>query len=138
MRGCGCLLPAVAVMLLLACVGVAGCRTVEYVPVERARVDSVYVTAWSRDSIRVTDSVYVREKGDTVREYRWRYVYRDRAVHDTVFVERCDSVAVPYPVERRLTRWERWKMSAGGWCTGALVTVVLGLLVWMAVRFRRR
>ncbi len=132
------MLRAAAVALLLACVCMAGCRTVEYVPVERVRTDSVYVTAWSRDSIRVTDSVYVREKGDTVREYRWRYVYRDRAVHDTVFVERRDSVAVPYAVERRLTRWERWKMRAGGWCMLLAALFVPVVLLWMVRRFRRR
>lgn len=132
------MVPAVSVLLLLVVLCLCGCRTVEYVPVDRVRVDSVYIAAWSRDSIRVTDSVYIREKGDTVREYRWREVYRDRAVHDTVFVERRDSVAVPYPVERRLSGWERWKMMAGGWCMMLVAVFVAVLLVWMAVRFRRR
>lgn len=138
MRGAGCFLPAAVGLMVWLSVVMPGCRTVEYVPVERVRTDSVYVTAWHRDSVYVTDSVYIREKGDTVREYRWRYVYRDRAVHDTVFVDRMDSVQVPYPVERQLTRWERWKMKAGGWCMMLMAVFVPVLLVWMAVRFRRK
>jgi len=32
-----------------------------------------------------------------------------------------DSVQVPYPVERKLTRWESMKMELGGWAFGGLI-----------------
>lgn len=53
-------------------------------------------------------------------------------VRDTT-VWRDREVMVPYPVERELTWWERWKMEAGGFAlAGVGVLVVIG--VWKLVR----
>lgn len=53
-------------------------------------------------------------------------------VRDTT-VWRDREVMVPYPVERELTWWERWKMEAGGFAlAGVGVLVVIG--VWRFVQ----
>lgn len=53
-------------------------------------------------------------------------------VRDTT-VWRDREVMVPYPVERELTWWERWKMEAGGFAlAGVGVLVVIG--VWKGVK----
>lgn len=110
-----------------------GCKTVRYVPVPeyhtlyKTRVDTVQ--RW--DSVYFRDSVYIAVKGDTVyltkthwRE-RFRNVYHIKA--DTVMQR--DSILVPYPVEKQLTKWQRWKMDAGGWAMGvAAVLVILVIL----------
>lgn len=49
-------------LLLVIC----SCRTVKYVPVETVKVDTTYINKLQRDSIYMLDSVYVKEKGDTV------------------------------------------------------------------------
>lgn len=54
-------------------------------------------------------------------------------------VERVDSVRVPYPVERELTRWERVKMDFGGaaiWGLGGAL-IAVGILAWMGRKRRR-
>ena len=64
------------------------CRSIRYVPVETIRTDSLYLTVHERDSIHIKDSVYIREKGDSVFVDKWHIVYRDRMKRDTVYIER--------------------------------------------------
>lgn len=41
-----------------------------------------------------------------------------------------DSIPVPYPVEKPLTKWQRWKMDLGGWGMGvAAVMVIVGVIL---------
>ena len=91
----------------------SSCTRTMYVPVTSVQHDSIYLHTHSRDSIVVRDSVKIREKGDTVWLERWRIEYRDRIRTDTAYIERRDSIQVPYPVERKLSRKERLYMSAG-------------------------
>ena len=102
-----------------------GCKSVKYVPVETVRFDTTYINKVQRDSVVRYDSVYVREKGDTVWLEKFRYVYRDKLVRDTLYVNRTDSVRVPYPVEKELTRWERFRLDVGGYAIFTVITVVL-------------
>ena len=120
-------------LLLFVLITLTGCKTVRYVPVPeyhtlyKTRVDTVQ--RW--DSVYFRDSVYIAVKGDTVyltkthwRE-RFRNVYHIKA--DTIMQR--DSIPVPYPVEKQLTKWQRWKMDAGGWAMGvAAVLVILVIL----------
>ena len=63
-------------MLILLAMAVTSCRSVRYVPVETVKHDSVYFNKVVRDSIHVKDSVLVIVKGDTVTEFRYKYVDR--------------------------------------------------------------
>jgi len=46
---------------------------------------------------KIPNSVFVKEKGDTLIMERYRYLYRDKFVRDSVFIN--DTIRVPYPVE---------------------------------------
>ena len=124
-------------ILALVCL-LCGCKQVQYVPVETVRLDSIYLTQTLRDSIVRYDSVYVRDKGDTLYVERWKYLYRDKVRVDTMVSVRVDTLAVPYPVEKRLTRWERMKMEAGGYAIVAGCAAVLVVTGWMVYRIRRK
>ena len=119
--------------LFFALMSLTGCKTVKFVPVPefhtlyKMRVDTVQ--RW--DSVYFRDSVYIAVKGDTVyltkthwRE-RFRNVYHIKA--DTVM--QLDSIRVPYPVEKPLTKWQQWKMDMGGWAMGVAVLLVILLVV---------
>lgn len=128
-------------MILLAIVALAviSCRThTVYLPAESVRTDTVRIVSLQRDSVRTTDSVFVAVKGDTVRIERWRTRERWRVGRDTLWRVRTDSVAVPYPVERRLTRWERAKREAGGVAIGIAFVALSVAVVWLLKRIRRR
>ena len=94
-----------------------GCKTKEYIKVPSVRTEYVCRTDTfaKLDSIYMKDSVYVFQKGDTV--FHNKVVYRDRYHNiykvktDTII--KTDSVAVPYPIERQLTKNEQRLMSLG-------------------------
>lgn len=111
----------------------SGCKSVQYVPVETVRTDSVYIDRYQHDSIYQRDSIFVNRwtAGDTVYQDKvvWKYVYRDKVVYDTVAILRSDTVRVPYPVERRLTTWEQVRLNVGGWAIAILIitfTIIIG------------
>lgn len=111
--------------LLSVCLMIVSCRSVKYVPVETVKTDSVYVNKVERDSIRLQDSIFVFVKGDTVRIEKYKYLYRDRVVVDTVYKVQCDTIRVPYPVEKPLTRWQKWKLDLGGFAMAGIAAVIL-------------
>lgn len=126
----------VLVVGVLASAFLASCRSVRYVPAETVRSDTVYMNRVERDSVVRYDSVYVRDKGDTVWLERYKYVYRDKWRTDTLYVGRSDTVRVPYPVERELSRWERVKMDAGGVAIGALVLALAVTIAYIVRKLR--
>lgn len=120
--------------LLLLC----GCRT-EYVPIESVRYDSVMIEKLMRDSVFVRDSVYLKEKGDTIYKYKDRFVYVYKNRVDTFFAEKIREIEVPVPVERKLTWWERVKLNYAEWVIAVLVAIALvyALRQWLARKIRK-
>lgn len=118
--------------LVITALLLTACRTTRTVTVERVTHDTLYQTQHHRDSIYMHDSIYVREKGDTIRIERWHTQYRDRWKTDTVYISKTDSVPKPYPVEvvkevpARLTWWQQARMHVGG--------IVIFLLIILAAR----
>ena len=123
----------ILVVFVLMCLMalLVSCRT-QYVTVPEYHTEYVSKTDTfiQRDSIRQHDSIYVAVKGDTVTVERYSILYRDRlcekAVHDTII--KTDSVRVPYPVEKQLTRWQQMKVDFGEY---AFVFVAIALLVFI-------
>lgn len=124
------------VVLLLLCL--CGCRT-EYVPLEVVRYDSIVFVSLDRDSVFVRDSVFLKEKGDTVFKYKDRFVYVYKVRVDTFYMEKMREVEVPVPVERKLTWWERVKLEYAEWLIGVLVAIALvyALRKWIARKVRK-
>ena len=128
---------AVAVVLLVA---LCSCRSVRYVEVPRVSRDTLRVVQVEtrRDSVR--DSIFLREfvRGDTV--YMVKYVerlrWRDRWRVDTVQAVRVDSVGVPYPVERKVSRWDKVRYMWRGSAVGLVLAAVAVAVVWLRRRYR--
>ena len=121
------------------------CTRKVYVPTETVRTEykDRVVENLRVDTVAMRDSVAVYVNGDTVRITKYRDRWRTRIIerHDTCTVTKTDSVQVPVQVERKLTRWERTKMDAGGIAIGILgVAALCGLawLAWLAYKKRRR
>lgn len=119
----------------------AGCKSVQYVPVETVRSDSIYVDRYKRDSIYQRDSVFVNRwtAGDTVYQDKvvWKYVYRDKVKYDTVAILRSDTVRVPYPVERKNTKWEQIRLDVGGWAIGVVIITILIVIGCMVYKLKK-
>ena len=132
---------AVAIILIFALCGVlSSCTSVRYVEVPRVSRDTLRVVQVEtrRDSVR--DSIFLREfvQGDTI--YRVKYVerlrWRDRWRVDTLRAVRVDSVAVPYPVERNVSRRDKVRYMWRGVAVGLVLAVVAIAVVWLRRRYR--
>lgn len=116
-------------------ISLAGCKSVQYVPMETVRTDSIYVDRYQRDSIYQRDSVFVNRwtAGDTIYQDKvvWKYVYRDKVKYDTVAILRSDTINVPYPVECKLSKWEQLKLNVGGWAISIIIITLILLMGYM-------
>ena len=126
----------VALLLILLVMMCSGCASTKYVPVETVKTDTLYLSKVERDSVRVHDSIFVKEwqKGDTIYRDRdrWHTEYVEKQVHDTLYQSKVDSVAVPYTVEKDLTWWERQKIRFGE----LAMIIMAGLLCFVVIRFK--
>ena len=125
------------------------CKT-EYIPVETSHTEH----HWHTDSIIQKDSV-VKESMTTVMqldsaamakygiqlknaERAWlvkswelerqiENLQKLTAIRDTVR----DTIQVPYPVEKKLSKWQQTKVDWGGWAMlGVLVVIILFLFIF--------
>lgn len=105
------------------------CRSVQYVPVETIQRDSIYITQHRIDSVLRVDSTSLKEsaKGDTIfiEKTKWQFRYRYQSIIDTMYIERIDSVQVPYPVEKKLSKWQSFKQDIGGIAIGVAIALVI-------------
>lgn len=124
-------------MLVFIIFMLASCRT-EYIPVESVRYDSIYFAKLQKDSIYIQDSIYIKEKGDTVFVDKFKYVYKYVNLQDTCYIEKKDSILIPYPVERKLTWWERKTQNLGDWVAELIIIVILYRLVGWMIRKTRK
>ena len=118
-------------MAILMLVGMlaGSCRSIQYVPVETVKYEYITRDSIQLDSVYVKDSILIRQKSDTVFLDKYRYVYKYKYIDKVDTVLRVDSVAVPYPVEKKLTRWQQMKMDFGAMATGILA-LLLGITVF--------
>jgi hypothetical protein len=124
-------------MLGMVATALVGCRTREVVvTVPEYHPDTLYVAKVERDSVFVQDSVWVREKGDTVLVDRWHVSYKERVRVDTVYEHRIDTVAKVVEVPtgktsdtKKFTWWQRVRMTLGDIALVLIVAVIVILTV---------
>ena len=118
--GCaGAIVFWLVLVILMLCF--ASCKT-RTIVVETVRTDTTYIAKHMRDSIYVHDSTYIH----------------DRAVHDTTYIAKTDSVPVPYPVEvkvpRELSWWQKALQRIGGIALGLMLMWIIWK-VWKLWKF---
>ena len=106
-------------------------------PMETVVRDSLYITQRMIDRVLIRDSVFERQVHDTIYRYRERETVRYLSLRDTLYIERRDSVSVPYPVERELTKWESARMRMGDILLVSVNIVLIYVVIWM-IRRRKR
>lgn len=126
-----------------------GCRTVRFVPVPeyhtlyKTRADTVQHRDSVRDvqwmTAREVESMQLAALGIQIKGLKNALlVERDKLLqkisnekaHKVDTIMQRDSIPVSYPVEKPLTKWQRWKMDLGGWAMGvAAVMVIVGVIL---------
>ena len=147
-------------MLILLASAVCSCSRVQYVPLPSVSqvkdsvnlIDSVSIRyeVVKVDSVRIKDStVIVQDKdGNIIMEKYYRETERYRSLendynelrrrYESLKAEKRDSVPVPYPVEKELSRWQKLKMDVGGIAIVAVLLALAAAGVLLFLRMRRR
>lgn len=131
-------LVGMVVLLLLAML--ASCKTTRYVSVPEYHKEYINRTDTflRSDTLFRLDSVVIRQQGDTtvIEKIRWqnRFVNVYKVKTDTIM--KSDSIRVPYPVEKKLSKWQQLRLDFGGWAMLVLGLLVAGIGVSWAVRKR--
>lgn len=136
----------VALLLLLS-----GCGSVRYVPVETVKTERVSKTDTiiQKDTVRSEketiirearpeDSVIIARLGIRLRENERLLILLQKELseqksnayeshRDTVL--KTDSIRVPYPVEKKLSWWERQKIAFGEWVFGVMAVLLLVVII---------
>ena len=126
------------IILLTSAIWFSSCRSIRHIPIETVKHDSIYISKILHDSIYQRDSIYVDRKGDTVLIYKDRYLYKYKNLIDTMYINRIDSIQIPYSVEKQLTRWQSVKMELGGWIFGVIKLFALFFVGWMVFRMKEK
>lgn len=92
--------------------------------------DTTYISKVQVDSVFRRDSVFVKEKNDTIYIYKEKVRDRYRLLRDTVYRHKVDSVYIDrvreVKVEKELTAWQRFRLR-GFW---ALLAAIACWIVW--------
>ena len=144
------MLAAIALGALLS-----SCRSTHYIPVETTitEVKEVHDTIRIQDTIKNEKQIVVRE-ADTLEierinaEYGFKLDKAQKTIlilnkelqqqshkEDEVkekIVYKTKEVQVPYPVERKLSKWEQIKIDLGGWMVGFIILSIIVFCVYLA------
>ena len=128
------------IVALLICALFSSCTTTKYVPVPEYHTDTVRIVQHQRDSIYLSDSIYVSDfvRSDTVYKTteRWHTQWRERIVRDTIYQSKRDSI--PYPVEvikevpAKLTWWQQTRLHI---INVLMMFGIIWLIVWIVKIF---
>ncbi len=101
------------------------------------------------------EKLVLSDKGDTLRHDRetvvYRATYREKELEKLVEAQsdsirmlqqklesaKADSIQVPYPVEKRLTRWQQTKVDYGGFSLAANLALLCIPVLWLIKKFRK-
>lgn len=125
----------IAVILVVVLLLATSCspRIIEHI---RYQHDTTYVEHFRVDSAFRKDSVFIKEKNDTVYQYVEKIRERYRMIHDTTYVHQVDTVMcehiVEVKVEKPLTPWQNFRMTLG---TIAIFATLLALAIWAIRKF---
>lgn len=122
------------IIMLVFC----SCSSIKYVPVETVRTEYKTRDSIRYDSIYQRDSIYMQLKGDSVYLYKYKYLYRYLTINKTDTVLKTDSIQVPYPIEKELTRWQEIKIELGGWAFGIIISFGLIIVGWLVYKWRNK
>lgn len=142
------------IIYIIALLALIGCSRIQYVPVKELQFEKITL----KDTIVKTvlipyfDTIYIQN--DTISHLKNQYaeswakwingalfhslrIFPDSIPVRVVYrdVERIRKQEIPIEVERKLSKWEQFKMDVGGWAIGLLSGVFLigigFIIIWL-------
>lgn len=124
--------------LLLSVVAVVSCKTIKYIEVPQVTHDTIQIYNTKVDSIRFYDSISVKGLNDTIFIEKYRYRDRYHFVRDSIYLSKVDTVTKVQieQIEKKLTKWQTFKMRFGGYSFGFLLALIVGCAVYLFMKFK--
>ena len=119
----------IVIVILLLLLLLTGCRSIQYVPVDRVHTEFVNRT----DSIFLKDSVFIHEKkvNDTIFIYRTKVQYKYVSKHDTI--NKTDTI----PIIRTVTVTKVVEKNKLYWWQVVLMTIGLGAIIYVITKLKK-
>ena len=154
LKGC-CWLFLVMVLAIFLGVLFGSCKSVQFLPVEtiRTEIKQIHGTIKIQDSVKNSQQMIIRE-ADTaeIERLNTEFGFKLDKAQKTILVLRREleqkshsrtevkdsivykdkEVQVPYPVEKKLSRWEQIKIDLGGWMVGFIILSIIVFCVYLA------
>lgn len=95
----------------------------------RTTLDSVYLYE--------KDSIFIKQKGDTVFFERWSIRYKDKIIEkkDTTYINNVEIKEVAVPAQ--LSWWQKWQIRSFWWLFGFVAVVVVWQVIKLYFRLKR-
>lgn len=102
-------------LIILCSILFIGCTSTQYIPVEHTKVE--YIHSLQIDTCLIKDSIYIKEKNDTVYLEKYKYLYKNKVIKDTVIIN--DTIPIIKTVEvtkeiNVIKDWQTALMVMGG------------------------
>lgn len=126
----GCLSLAMWFLMIffagMVLIGLGSCKSVQYVPVETIKHDSIYLSTIQHDSVYLKEYINVYQKADTVFKEKIITKYKEKLLTDTIYINKVDSVYQEkvVEVEKKLTPLQKSLMNMG---RSFILLLVIGL-----------
>lgn len=113
---------------ILLCLVLASCSPKIYERVSYIH-DTTYISKIQVDSVFKRDSIFIKEKGDTVFIYKEKIREKYKLIYDTTYIAKHDTTLVEaikeVKVEKPLTWWQKARISAFWWLLGGLLALLI-------------
>lgn len=107
-------------LLLVLFVCAFGCKTIDNTTYMH-RIDTVYVAKIQKDSIWFKDSIYIKDKGDTIWMKEWHTKYVDRLHIDTVYKNAIDTCYQKQTITNTEKVYPKWLLILA--CIGGIFII---------------
>ena len=155
-KGCFYSLIGIIIVTILSLL-LSSCKTIQYVPVESHSIEHHYHndTIKEKDSVITEKTTFIKEADSAlVASLGLKLKSNERAIlilqseiqklisekkeSKTDTFIKVDSVQVPYPVEKKLTKWQETKMEVGRIAIVVCIAVTIMLIVHWILKIKQR
>lgn len=86
------------------------CTTTKYVEIPVDKVKIEYRDRHRTDTLMVRDSIIIKDKGDTVFQEVYKYIYRTKELRDTVTIIDTTTVVNTVEVVKEVNKLHNWQI----------------------------
>ena len=96
-------------LYIICSILLVGCASTQYIPIEHTKIE--YVHSLQVDTCLIKDSIYIKEKNDTVYLEKYKYIYKNKVVKDTVLINDTIPIIKTVEVTKEINVIKNWQIA---------------------------